>query len=46
VNWSRLWEFYLRDSDLALLILGNLVFGAAAVGLALVAVALRMSNDS
>jgi len=46
VNWSRLWEFYLRDSDLALLILGNLVFGAAAIGLALVAVALRMSNDS
>lgn len=46
MNWSRWWEFYLRDSDLALLILGNLVFGAAAVGLAIVAVALRISNDS
>lgn len=45
MNWSRWWEFYLRDSDLALLILGNLVFGAAAAGLALVAVALRISND-
>ena len=46
MNWSRLWEFYLRDSDLALLILGNLVFGIAALGLALVAIALRISNDS
>ena len=46
MTWSRLWEFYLRDSDLALLILGNLVFGTAAVGLALVAVGLRISNDS
>jgi len=46
VSWSRLWEFYLRESDLALLILGNLVFGAAAIGLALVAIALRISNDS
>lgn len=44
--WSRLWEFYLRESALALLILGNLVFGAAAVGLALIAVVLRISNDS
>jgi HEAT repeat protein len=41
-----LWEFYLRDSALALLIFGNLIFGAAATGLALVAVALRISNDS
>ena len=41
-----MWELYLRDSDLALLILGNVVFGAVAVGLALVAVALRISNDS
>lgn len=40
-----MWEFYLRDSDLALLILGNVVFGAAAAGLALVAVLLRLSND-
>jgi HEAT repeat protein len=46
VIWSRLWEFYLRDSALALLIFGNLIFGAAATGLALVAVALRISNDA
>jgi HEAT repeat protein len=45
VSWSRLWEFYLRDSDLALLILGNIVFGLAAMGLALVALLLRLSND-
>jgi len=45
VSWPRLWEFYLRDSDLALLILGNIVFGSAAAGLALVAVLLRLSND-
>ena len=46
MSWSRLWEFSLRDSDLALLILGNLVFGVAAAGLALVAVVLRMNNDA
>jgi HEAT repeat protein len=45
VSWPRLWEFYLRDSDLALLILGNLIFGSAAAGLALVALLLRLSND-
>ena len=46
MTWSRLWEFYLRESSLALLILGNVVFGVAALGLALVAVALRISNDA
>ncbi len=46
MSWSRLWQFYLRDSDLALLILGNLVFAGAAAVLALVAVALRISNDA
>ncbi len=46
MSWSRLWAFYLRDSDLALLILGNLVFGAAALGLAIVAVGLRIANDA
>lgn len=45
MSWPRLWEFYLRDSDLALLILGNVIFGAAAVGLALLALLLRLSND-
>lgn len=43
--WSRLWEFYLRESGLALLLLGNLVFGAAAALLAVVAVILRWRND-
>ena len=45
MSWPRLWEFYLRDSDLALLVLGNIVFGGAAAGLALVALLLRLSND-
>lgn len=45
MSWPRLWEFYLRDSDLALLILGNIVFGTTAAGLAIVAVLLRLSND-
>jgi HEAT repeat protein len=45
VIWSRLWEFYLHKSDLALLILGNLVFGIAAGALAAAAVVLRWSND-
>jgi HEAT repeat protein len=42
---GRIWEFYLREPTLTLLIVGNLVFAAAALLLALSAVLLRLSND-
>ncbi len=42
---ARFWDFYLREPVLTLLILGNLIFGAAALLLALTAVLLRLAND-
>ncbi len=42
---ARFWEFYLREPALTLLIVGNLVFGATALLLAVTAVLLRLAND-
>lgn len=42
---AKFWEIYLTEPALTLLIVGNLVFGAAALLLALTAVLLRLSND-
>lgn len=42
---SRLWDFYLEQPGLALLLLGNAVFVLGAFGLAVVALLLRIRND-
>jgi hypothetical protein len=45
MNWSRIWEFYLAEPELAVLLVGNLVFALGTVGLIVTALVLRVRND-
>lgn len=45
MNWARIWQFYLDQPELAVLLAGNLLFAMGTVFLAGTALFLRIRND-